>query len=98
MSLQSSERARRRAQGPNTIPGKVMEQLLVDTISKHMKYKKVIERCQHKGMPVHKGKACLANLMAFYDGMTGWGDEGRAGDVVSLDFRKALDTVSRNIL
>jgi len=30
--------------------------------------------------------------------MTGWVDEGRAVDVVYLDFSKAFDTVSRNIL
>jgi len=30
--------------------------------------------------------------------MTGWVDEERAVDVVYLDFSKALDTVSHNIL
>jgi len=36
--------------------------------------------------------------MAFYDGMTEWADEGRAVDVVYLDYSKAFDTVSCNIL
>ena len=38
------------------------------------------------------------SVIAFYDGMTGWADEGRAVDVVYLNFSKAFDTVSRNIL
>jgi len=37
-------------------------------------------------------------MIAFYNGMTGWVDEGRAVDVVYLDFSKAFDTVSHNIL
>ncbi|GAB0208745.1 mitochondrial enolase superfamily member 1 [Grus japonensis] len=35
--------------------------------------------------------------IAFYDGMTGWVDEGQAVDVVYLDFSKACDTASHII-
>ncbi|GAB0206106.1 cAMP-dependent protein kinase inhibitor alpha [Grus japonensis] len=44
------------------------------------------------------GKSCLTNVITIYDGMTSWVDEGRAVDIVYLDFSKAFDTVSHNIL
>ncbi|GAB0202179.1 mitochondrial enolase superfamily member 1 [Grus japonensis] len=78
-----------------SIPGKVMEQLILGVINKHVEEKKVIRTGQHG---FTKGKSCLTNLIAFYDGMTGWVDEGRAVDVVHLDFSKAFDTISHNIL
>jgi len=78
-----------------SIPGKVMEQLSLDVISKQAEEKKVI-RSSQQGFT--KGKSCLTNLIAFYDDMTGGVDEGRAVDVVYLDFSKAFDTVSHNIL
>jgi len=37
-------------------------------------------------------------MVAFYYVITGWVDEGRAVDVVYLDFSKAFDTVSQTIL
>ena len=36
----------------------------------------------------------LTNLFTFCDEMTGLADEGRAVDIVYLDFSKAFDTVS----
>jgi len=78
-----------------SIPGKVMEQLILEAIIKQVEEKKVISSSQHG---FTKGKSCLTNLIAFYDDMTGWVDEGRAVDVVQLDFSKPFDTVSHNIL
>jgi len=73
----------------------MMEQLILEVIIKQVEEKKVIRSSQHG---FTKGRSCLTNLIAFYNGMTGWVDEGRAVDVVYLDFSKAFDTVSHNIL
>ncbi|PKU35694.1 rna-directed dna polymerase from mobile element jockey- hypothetical protein [Limosa lapponica baueri] len=78
-----------------SIAGKAMERLVLGIFSKHMEEKKAI-RSSHHGFT--KGKSCLTNLTPFYDAMSGWRDEGRAVDVVYLDFSKAFDTVSHSIL
>ncbi|GAB0204482.1 mitochondrial enolase superfamily member 1 [Grus japonensis] len=75
------------------IPGKVMEWFILGIINKHDE-KVVMGRGEHG---FTKGKSCLINLIAFYNSMTGCVDEGRAVDVVYLDFSKAFDTVSHNI-
>ncbi|PKU43644.1 rna-directed dna polymerase from mobile element jockey- hypothetical protein [Limosa lapponica baueri] len=76
------------------VPGKMMERLVLGFISKRMEEKKAIRSSQHG---FTKGKSCLTNLIAFYDGITGWIDERRAVDVVYLDFSKDFDTVSHSI-
>ncbi|GAB0181772.1 mitochondrial enolase superfamily member 1 [Grus japonensis] len=73
----------------------MVEQLILGVINKHVEEKKVIGSGQHG---FTKGKSCLTNLIAFYNGMTCWVDEGRAVGVVYLDFSKAFDTISHNIL
>ena len=76
-----------------SIPGKVMEQLILEAVSKHVEEKKVIGSSQHEFL---KGKSCLSKLIAFYDEMTGWMDERRAVDAVCLDFRKAFNTLPKH--
>jgi len=72
-----------------------MEQLILAVIIKQVEEKKVIRSSQHG---FTKGQSCLTDLIAFCDGMTGWANEGRALDAVCLNFSKAFDTVSHNIL
>ncbi|CAM5128313.1 unnamed protein product [Natator depressus] len=72
-----------------------MEHILKESILKHLEERKVIRNSQHG---FTKGKSCLTNLIAFYDEITGSVDEGKAVDVLFLDFSKAFDTVSHSIL
>ncbi|PKU32054.1 rna-directed dna polymerase from mobile element jockey-like [Limosa lapponica baueri] len=55
----------------------------------------VIRPSQHGFM---EGRSCLINLFSFYDKVTHLVDEGKAVDIVYLDFSKAFDMVSHSIL
>lgn len=72
-----------------------MEHFILESIYRHVKDKKAFRSIQHE---FTKGKSCLTGLINFYDDMTALVDEGRAVDIVYLDFRKVFDTVSHSIL
>ncbi|KAK4810301.1 LOW QUALITY PROTEIN: hypothetical protein QYF61_017348 [Mycteria americana] len=58
-------------------------------------FNQVIRPRQHG---FRKGRSCLTNLISFYGKVTHLEDEGKAVDLVYLDFSKAFDTVSHSIL
>jgi len=76
------------------VPREVMEQIILSAIMRHIQDNQVI-RPSHHGFV--KGRSCLTNLISFYDKMTRLVGEGKAVDVVYLDFSKAFDTVLHSV-
>jgi len=72
-----------------------MERFVLSELSRHVKDNQGIRPSQHGFM---KGRFCLINLISFYDQVTHLVDEGKAVDVVYLDFSKVFDTVPHGIL
>ncbi|GAB0207814.1 mitochondrial enolase superfamily member 1 [Grus japonensis] len=72
-----------------------MERFILSALTRHVQDNQGIRPSQHGFM---KGRSCLTNLISFYDKVTHLVDEGKAVDVVYLDFSKAFNTVSHSIL
>ncbi|KAK4811337.1 hypothetical protein QYF61_024473 [Mycteria americana] len=77
-----------------SVPGKIMEWFILSALNRHVQANQGIRPSQHG---FRKGRSCLTNLISFYD-KTRLVDEGKAVDVIYLDFSKAFDAVSHSIL
>ncbi|KAK4816372.1 LOW QUALITY PROTEIN: hypothetical protein QYF61_016276 [Mycteria americana] len=76
-----------------SVHGKVGQQLILETVSRHMKERKVSGSSQNGFM---KEKSCLTKLITLYNEVTSL--MNRAMDGVYLDFSKAFDIVFHDIL
>ena len=73
----------------------MIEQLVLDTLSKQLEEKKVTRSSKYG---FTKEKSFSKYLVAFYVIIAGWVDGERAVDVVYCDISKAFDTISHKIL
>jgi len=75
-----------------SVPGKVMEQIILGEITQHVCDILGIGPSQHRLM---KGRSYSTNLISFCNWVTRLVDQGKAVDVVYLDFSKAFDSLSQ---
>jgi len=77
------------------VPGKIMERFILSALTRHVKDNQGIRPSQHGFM---KGRSCLTNLISFHDQVTHLVGDGKAVDVIYLDFSKGFDTVPHRML
>eukprot|EP00061_Rhincodon_typus_P007464 g29184.t1 len=72
------------------VVGQLLEKLLRDKIYMHSEANGLISNRQHG---FERGRSCLTNLIKFFEKVTKMIDDGKAVDVVYMDFSKAFDKV-----
>lgn len=73
-----------------SVPCKVMESLIKDSVKEFLELKGTISGYQHEFMA---GRSCLTNLLESLESWTQALDNGYGIDVLYLDYRKAFDSV-----
>ena len=75
-----------------SVPGKILETILKEKLMNHLNEEELIRPSQHGFMP---GRSCTTNLVTYMDKVTKEVDEGRAVDIIYLDFAKAFNKVPK---
>lgn len=74
---------------------KLMESIIKDQLVIYLASSSLIKDTQHGFM---KNKSCFTNLITFFECISGWVDNQEPVDVIYLDFKKAFDRVSHQLL
>ena len=78
-----------------SIPCKILESLIRDSMVNYLDIHKLIAKEQHGFV---KGRSCLTNLLETLDDSTNSLDEGEGLDMIYLDYSKAFDSVGHKRL
>ncbi|KAJ7427229.1 hypothetical protein WISP_08877 [Willisornis vidua] len=87
---QKSDLGNYRPASLTSVPGRVMEQIILSAITQHLQDGQGVRPSQHG---FRKGRSYLINLISFYEQLTCLVYDGKAVDVVYVDLNKVLDSL-----